>query len=340
MNPIRWGILGTAAIATSRFIPATGEARAARLVAIASRDAGKAKAVAGQFAIPRHYGSYEALLADPGIDAVYLPLPNHLHVEWAARALAAGKHVLCEKPLCLSAADVETLIAAREASGRHVEEAFSYRNHPQWTRIEEIVAGGAIGVPRAAQGTLAKRFLDPADIRNNPDQGGGALYDLGSYAISACTAAFRRAPLRAIGAIDRDPAWRIDRLTTAILDYGDAHASFTVGTQSGPSAWATHQQFSVLGSEGWLRCDFPYAHGRPTACHVFVGDHRSHGAVATSTFAFEPVNQYTLQVDRFSRLLRGEAVPSWPIEDALLTLRVVGALFASARSGCWEAIPD
>jgi len=339
MEPVRWGILGTAAIATSRFIPAMRDARAARLVAIASRDAAKAKAVAGEFAIPRHFGSYDALLADPGIEAVYLPLPNHLHVEWAARALAAGKHVLCEKPLCLSAADVETLLAARDASGRHIEEAFSYRNHPQWSRIGELVAGGAIGVPRAAQGTLAKQFLDPADIRNNADKGGGALYDLGSYAISACTAAFGRAPRRVIGAIDRDPAWRIDRLTTAILDYGDAHASFTVGTQTGPSAWATHQQFSVLGSTGWLRCDFPYAHGRPTACHVFVGDHTSHGAVATSTFGFEPVNQYTLQADRFSRLLRGEPVPSWPIEDALLTLRVIEALFASARGGRWEAIP-
>jgi len=339
MDPVRWGILGTAAIATSRFIPAMRDARAARLVALASRDAAKAKAVAGEFAIPRHFGSYDALLADPTIEAIYLPLPNHLHVEWAARALAAGKHVLCEKPLCLSAADVETLLAARDASGRHIEEAFSYRNHPQWSRIGDLVAGGAIGVPRAAQGTLAKQFLDPADIRNNADKGGGALYDLGSYAISACTAAFGRAPRRVVGAIDRDPAWRIDRLTTAILDYGDAHASFTVGSQSGPSAWATHQQFSVLGSKGWLRCDFPYAHGRPTACHVFVGDHTSYGAVATSTFGFEPVNQYTLQADRFSRLLRGEPVASWPIEDALLTLRVIEALFASARGGRWEAIP-
>jgi predicted dehydrogenase len=185
---------------------------------------------------------------------------------------------------------------------------------------------------------LAKQFLDPNDIRNNPDQGGGALYDLGSYTISACSAAFGRAPKRVIAAIDRDPAWKIDRLSTALLDYGDGHASFTVGSQSGPSAWATHQQFSVLGSNGWLRCDFPYAHGRPAACHVFVGDHTSHGTFETTTHSFEPVNQYTLQVERFSRYLRGEAVASWPIEDSLLTLRVIEALFESARSGRWQSV--
>jgi predicted dehydrogenase len=339
MNPVRWGVLGAAAIATSRFIPAFKGASAACLAAIASRDTGKAKAVAREFGVPRYFGSYDELISDPEIDALYIPVPNHLHVEWSVRALEAGKHVLCEKPLCLSAADVLTLQAARDRSGRHIEEAFSYRNHPQWARISELLDSGAISTPRAVQCTLAKQFLDPSDIRNNPDQGGGALYDLGSYAISACSAAMRRAPTRVVGAIDRDPGFGIDRLSTALLDYGDSHASFTVGSQSGPSAWATHQQFSVLGSNGWLRCDFPYAHGRPTPCHVFVGDHTSHGAVETMTLSFEPVNQYTLQLERFSRYLRGDAVPSWPIEDSLLTLRIIEALFAAAKSGQWQAIP-
>jgi predicted dehydrogenase len=337
MPPIRWGVLGVAAIATSRFIPAMRDAAAARLVAIASRDATRARAVAQEFGVPRHFGSYEALLADPGIDAVYVPLPNRLHVEWSERALEAGKHVLCEKPLCMTAKEVATLIEARERTGRHIEEAFSYRNHPQWARIGELLASGAIGTPRAVQCTMAKQFLDPNDIRNNPEQGGGALYDLGSYTISACTAAFGRAPKRVIAALDRDPVFRTDRLSTALLDYGEQHASFTVGSQTGPSAWASHQQFSVLGSNGWLRCDFPFAHGRPTACHVYVGDPTSHGNVETVSYAFEPVNQYTLQVDRFSRFLAGEAVPSWPIEDSLLTLSIIEALFASAKSGRWEA---
>ena len=229
MDPIRWGVLGAAAIAIDRFMPAMAGARAATLAGIASRSADKAKAVAQTFAIPRHFDSYEALIDDPGIDALYVPVPNHLHVEWSVRALEAGKHVLCEKPLCLSAKDVLALIAARDRSGRHIEEAFSYRNHPQWAKIGELLAGGAIGAPRAVHGTLARQFLDPNDIRNNPDQGGGALYDLGSYTISACSAALGRAPKRVIAAIDRDPAWKIDRLSTALLDYGDAHATFTVG---------------------------------------------------------------------------------------------------------------
>lgn len=337
-QPVRWGVLGVAAIATSRFIPAMNVARGARLLAIASRDAAKAKAVAQEFGVSRHFGSYDELLRDPDIEALYVPVPNDLHVQWSVRALDAGKHVLCEKPLCLASSDVAKLVAAREHSGRHIEEAFSYRNHPQCARIAELVESGAIGSPCAVQCTLAKRFLDPNDIRNKPEQGGGALYDIGSYAISACSAIFRRAPERVIAAIDRDPAFGIDRLSTALLDYGDAHASFTVGSQSGPSAWATHQQFSVLGSNGWLRCDFPFAQARPTACHVYVGDHTSHGAVETATYAFDAVNQYALQIERFSRYLRGEPVPSWPIEDSRLTLRIVEALFASAKRGQWQSL--
>jgi len=339
MNPVRWGVLGVAAIATGRFIPAMKGARGASLVAIASRGAERAREAAREFGIPRHHDSYDALLADPDVDAVYVPLPNHLHLEWSVRALEAGKHVLCEKPLCLTAADVVTLQAARDRSGRHVEEAFSYRNHPQWAKIDELLASGAIGAPLAVQCTMAKQFFDPNDIRNNPDLGGGALYDLGSYTISACTAVFRRAPVRVIAALDRDPVFRIDRLSTALLDYGDRHASLTVSSQGGPSGWGSHQQFSVLGANGWLRCDFPFAHGRPSPCHVYVGDSTSVGNRETASYAFDPVNQYTLQVERFSRYLRGEPAPCWPIEDSLITLRIIEALFASAQSGRWEGVP-
>jgi predicted dehydrogenase len=337
MTTVRWGVLGTAAIATTRFLPAAAEARAARIVAIASRDLAKAESVARRFGAPRAHGSYAALLADPEVDAVYVPLPNHLHVEWSVRALEAGKHVLCEKPLCLTAQEVKTLIAARDRTGRHIEEAFSYRNHPQWTRIAEVLASGAIGVPHAVQCTMAKQFHDPDDIRNDPDRGGGALYDLGSYAISGCSLVFPRLPQRVIATLQRDPRYRIDRLDTAILDYGDAHASLTVASQSGPSAWASHQQFSVLGSEGWLRCDFPFAHGRPAECRVTIGDNGSHGSVPTREWTFAPVNQYALQTERFSRFLRGEDVPNWPIEDSLRTLAIIEALFRSAASGRWEA---
>jgi predicted dehydrogenase len=335
---VRWGILGVAAIATTRAIPGMKLAPSVRVEGIASRSEDKARDAARALGIPRHFGSYEALLADPGIDAVYVPLPNPLHAQWSIRAMEAGKHVLCEKPLSMDSSEVDALIAARERTGRHIEEAFSYRNHPQWSRIREVLDSGVIGKPLAVQATIAKQFLDPADIRNNPDLGGGALYDTGSYTISSCTQIFGGPPQRVVGALDRDPVFRTDRLSTALLDYGGRHATFTVATQGGPSAWATHQQFSVLASNGWLRCDFPYAHGRPTACHVFVGDATSFGNVPTATYEFEPVNQYTLQAERFSRFLMGDRVPCWPIEDARTTLRVIEALFASARSGQWQSL--
>ncbi len=337
MRTVRWGVLGTADIARARALPSIKDAPHATLAAIGSRDLGKARAMATEFGAPRAHGSYEALLADPEVDALYIPLPNHLHLEWSVRALEAGKHVLCEKPLVLASKEVAALAAARDRSGRHIEEAFSYRNHPQWATIREVLTSGAIGEPLAVHATLAKQFHDPNDIRNNPDKGGGALYDLGSYTISACALAFGRTPERVVGAIDRDPRFRVDRLTTAILDYGGRHATFSVSSQGGPNAWASHQQFTVLASRGWLACDFPYAHGRPTACRVHVGDEGSAGSIPTRSWTFEAVNQYALQFERFSRRLLGEDVPSWPVEDAQTTLRVIEAIFASAADGRWRA---
>jgi predicted dehydrogenase len=335
---IRWGVLGTAAIAVQRTMPAMHAATRATLLAVASRDAGKAQQVAQALSVPRAYGSYEALLADPDIDAIYLPLPNQMHFDWSMRALEAGKHVLCEKPLCLRAADVEALCRVRERSGRVIEEGFAFRNHPQWATLAGVIADGEIGTVRSVHAMLAKQFLDPADIRNNPAAGGGALYDLGSYAISACNLVFGRLPQRVVAAIDRDPRFGIDRLTSALFDYGDSHATFTVGTQSGSASWATSQQFNVLGSRGWLRCNFPFAHARPTACQMELGDESSVGALPTRRIDFEPADHYQLQIERFSRLLLGEAVPAWPIETALDTLRLIEALQESARSGAWQAL--
>src|SRR5262249_1549094 len=232
------------------------------------------------------------------------------------------------------------LCAARDRAHRRIEEGFAYRNHPQWAKLEEILAGNAIGPVRAVHGTLAKQFYDPADIRNNPKAGGGALYDLGAYAISACNLVFKGPPKRVVAAIDQDPNFGIDRLSTALLDYGDRHATFTVATQAGPAAWGTHQQLTVLGATGWLRFDFPYAHARPSACSIEFGDATTVGSLPTSTFNFAPMNHYALEVDRFSRLLLGHDVPRWPIEDAVHTLRTIEALFESARSGNWQSLPQ
>ncbi len=337
---INWGVLGAAAIATQRTMPAMHEAPSATLLALASRDAEKGRAAAQTLSVPRVYSSYDALLADDDIDAVYIPLPNQLHFEWSVRALEAGKHVLCEKPLCLNSDHVAQLCAVRDRTGRHIEEGFAFRNHPQWAKLDELLTGNTIGPVRAVHATLAKQFFDPADIRNNPAAGGGALYDLGSYAISACNMIFGRPALRVVAALERDPVFGIDRLTSALLDYGDRYATITVASQSGPSSWATYQELSVLGATGWLRCNFPYAHGRPTACSIELGDTTSVGCLPTGTFSFDPVNQYAAQVERFSRLLLGNPVPSWPIEGALDTLRTIEALFESARSARWQSLPE
>jgi predicted dehydrogenase len=328
---VRWGVLGTANIAVERTIPALAQASGAECFAIASRDLARAQAVAEQFGVPRAYGTYAELLSNPDVDCVYIPLPNQLHVEWAGQALRAGKAVLCEKPLCLTADDVRKLIRCRDETVGLIEEALVFRSHPQWGLIADQLNAGSIGVPLAVQGTIAKQFLDPQDIRNQPGLGGGATYDLGVYVIAACNAVFRRAPTRVSAVMDLDRVFKVDRLVTATLDYGDAQASFVVSSQGGTSAWATHQHFSVLGSEGWMRADFPYAQARPAGCSVTIGDSSSVANFPTSTKIFEPVNQYRLQVERFSALFRQEPAPHWPIEDALLTLRIIEALFQSAR---------
>ena len=338
MTCVRWGILGAADIAVARTIPAMAEAASACALALASRDPDRARASADALGIARAYGNYDDLLSDPEIDADYVPLPNQLHLTWSVRALEAGKHVLCEKPLCLAASDVATLIEARERTGKLIEEALVFRNHPQWAKVDELIGGGAIGRPLAVQATIAKRFLDPNDIRNDPSLGGGATYDLGPYVIGACNLVFGRPPIRVLATMDRDPDFGVDRLSTALLDYGDAQASFTASSQGGTAAWATHQQFSVLGSTGWLRSNFPYAQARPTGCEIDLGDETSVGAFPTQVFSFEPVNQYALQIERFSRLILGEGVKSWPIEDALLTLTIIEQMFESARTGAWQAI--
>jgi predicted dehydrogenase len=335
---VKWGVLGAASIAVQRMMPAIGEAPGATLHALASRDETKARAVAAKFAAPRAYAGYERLLADPEIDAVYIPLPNQLHFEWSLRALEAGKHVLCEKPLCLASRDVERLCIARDRAGKHIEEAFGYRNHAQWGKVLELIAAGAIGPVCAAHAVLAKQFLDPADVRNNPAAGGGALYDLGSYAINALNLVHGRQPLRVSALAEQDPRFGIDRLTSALLDYGDAHASLTVASQAGPSAWATHQQLTVLGARGWLRMNFPFAQARPIACFIEVGHEQSVGGVPTIVHEFPPANQYALQVERFSRRVLGASVPAWPIEDALATLRTIEATFASARDRTWKEV--
>ena len=338
MEKVRWGVLGVAMIALKRVIPAMRDAANAVVLGIASRDAARARAAADEAGIEKSYGSYEALLADPDIDVVYIALPNHLHVEWCLKAIQAGKHVLCEKPIAMNAREAEPLIAARERTGMLIEEAFQIRNHPQWAALRGVIDSGEIGAVRGVQALMCYHNRNPADIRNNPATGGGALYDIGSYAVTGCRMAFGAEPTRALGLFERDPDFGTDRLASAILQFPAGQAMILISTQAGPATGGSHQHLGLIAEKGWIRMDFPFAHSMPAPCHLFVGDTSSIGSSPKRAIAFEPVNQYRLQAERFSRLVRRESAAAFPIELAIANMRVLDALRRSGESRAWEDV--
>jgi len=327
MEKIRWGILSTAKIGTEKVIPAMQAAQHCDIVALASRDEGRARAAAGRLGIPRAYESYEDLLADPDVEAIYNPLPNHLHVPWSIRALDAGKHVLCEKPIGLSAAEGEELVAAGR---RHPElklmEAFMYRHHPQWRRAKALVAEGGIGELRTVQTLFSYHNEDPENIRNIAEVGGGALMDIGCYAISLSRFLFEREPARTLGIIDRDPRFGTDRQASGVLDFGDGQtATFTCGTQLAP-----YQRVHICGSEGRIEIEIPFNAPPDRPCRLW---HQRDGGI--EEIRFEICDQYGIQGDLFSRAIREDAPVPTPITDAVANMRVIEAVFASAHSGAW-----
>jgi predicted dehydrogenase len=330
MKPVVWGVLGTARIAIEHVLPAMQASPWIELRAIASRSQAAASAAARRFGLARAYGAYDELIADPEIEAIYNPLPNHLHVPLTLRAAAAGKHVLCEKPLALSAAEAQTL---REAARNvHIEEAFMVRHHPQWQRVRDLVQRGRIGTLRAVQVFFSYFNDDPGNIRNQVEIGGGALYDIGCYAVLCGRYLFEAEPRRAIALIDRDPALGTDRTTSALLDFdAGRQLAFTVSTQSTP-----YQRVQAVGTRGRIEVRVPFNAPHDTAMCIAVD---TDGALDGSTLVTEslPVaNQYRLQAEAFSRRVRGEAAPGWGLDDAIAQLRVMDALWRSERSGRWE----
>jgi predicted dehydrogenase len=299
--------------------------------AIASRDLAKAKDAAGKLGIANAYGSYEELLADPTIEAIYNPLPNELHVLWTLRALEAGKHVLCEKPIALNADEAKALLAARARSGKHVAEAFMVRFHPQWRRAHELAHSGAIGDLRAIQTFFSYCLLDPTNIRNKPP-GGGALYDIGCYAILTARYIFGAEPTRIIGALDVDPVMGTDRLTSALMEFpGGRHLTFTCATQT-----SAHQRVTISGDKGRIEVAIPFnaPPDRPTRITIDSGVDLIGSGARIEEFA--TCDQYTLQGDAFSRAVLGEAPLEYSIEDAIANMRVIDALSRSAKTGRWE----
>ncbi len=254
MRTVRWGVLSTASIGMQKVTPAIQQASNGEVVAIASRDASRADAAAAALGIPTAYGSYEALLAADDVDAVYVPLPNDQHAQWAVRAAQAGKHVLCEKPLAMSVAEAEHMVAACADAGVLLQEAFMYRHHPSWVEVVRLVRSGAIGRLEAVQVFFSYYNDDPADIRNQVRHGGGALMDIGCYPINAARLLFDAEPVAVRASVRRDPQMGIDTLTSAVLEFPDGgQASFTVGIRSEP-----YQRVHVVGTQGRIEVEIPF----------------------------------------------------------------------------------
>lgn len=330
---VRWGILSTAAIGVKKVIPAMQRGQFCEVAAIASRDLDRAREAATALGIPAAYGSYEQLLADPNIDAIYNPLPNQLHVPWTAKAAEAGKHVLCEKPLAMNADEARTLLAVRDRTGVLMGEAFMIRTHPQWLRARQLIDEGRIGPLRAVMAFFSYFNLDPANIRNQLECGGGGLYDIGCYCIQSARYGFGQEPTRAIGHIDRDPQLGTDRLTSAILDFPTGHAIFACSTQLAP-----YQRVHFLGTKGRIEIEIPFNAPPDRPTRIFIDDGRDLFGTGIATESFPIVDQYTLQGDAFSRaILDGTPVPV-SLEEGIANMAVIDAIFHSAQTGQWESL--
>jgi predicted dehydrogenase len=333
LAPVRWGVLGAGNFAQKVSLPGMQRGPLTKIVALASRDIAKAQAAAQALAIPRAYGSYEELLADPEIDVVYNPLPNHMHVDWSARAARAGKHVLCEKPIALDAQEAETLVAVQRETGKLICEAFMIRYHPQWRQAREWVQSGRIGELLSVQTAFSYFNRDATNIRNRKDVGGGALYDIGCYAVNTARYLFGREPLRAVALIERDPDFGTDRLTSGLLDFGGAHLTFTCSTQLVPC-----QRVNALGTKGRIEIEIPFNAPADRPCRIFLDDGSVLGGGSAEATTLTIVDQYNLQSEAFSRAVRtGSEVDNGP-EIAAGNMRVIDALFRSAASGGWERI--
>ena len=327
MDKVRWGVIGTGKIGLQKVIPAMQRARYCAVNAIASRDRERARAAAGPLGIPITYGSYEALLADPDIDAVYITLPNHLHVSASIQALEAGKHVLCEKPIGLDAADAERLAYA--AAGHptlKVMEAFMYRHHPQWQKACEIVRGGGIGQLRAIHTAFSYFNVDGSNIRNQRDAGGGGLMDIGCYAISLSRLVFANEPHRVVATATVDPTFGTDSLTSALLDFRGGPALFTCSTQLVP-----YQRVQIFGTDGRVELEIPF-NAPPDAAH-FLWHQRGSDITTVDVGRHD---QYLIQGDLFSRAILDNTPVPTPLSDAVANMRVIDRIFRSVQTGRWE----
>lgn len=294
-EPIRWGILGAAKIARTDVAPAIHIADGAQLVALASGSPARTAAFVAQVPGLRLLDSYEALLSDPGVDAVYIPLPNHLHVEWTERALRAGKHVLCEKPIALKHHEIDQLIVVRDETGLMAAEAFMVVHHPQWQRVRALVAEGAIGDLVGVDGAFHYNNPDSTNIRNRPETGGGGLHDIGVYPSVVTRFVTGQEP----GAIEARADWDggVDVMARVWAEFQGFTLSFSCGMRQ-----AARQEMTFHGTEGWLRLPAPFNAGRYGAAQI----HWSRKDGTEVIESFHEVNQYRLMIEAFGRAIAGE----------------------------------
>jgi predicted dehydrogenase len=330
-NKVRWGVLSTSQFALKLAVPAMQKSEWCDIRAIASRDRKKAEEAARRMGIPKAYGSYEELLQDPEIEAIYNPMPNHLHVPWSIKAAEGGKHVLCEKPLSVTVAEARELQRVQEKTGMKIGEAFMVRTHPQWLRARELVRSGRIGELRSIAGYFSYFNRDAGNIRNNPDIGGGGLLDIGCYPITTSRLIYGEEPTRVVSLIERDPEMKIDRLASVILDFPSGHAIFTCSTQVVP-----YQRINLIGTKGRIEIEIPFNAPNDRPCRIFIDDGGDLSGKTISTETFPVCDQYTLQGNLFSRAIRENLEVPVPVTDAVKNMAVIEAAFRSAESGRWE----
>jgi predicted dehydrogenase len=328
---VKWGVLGAANIAVKKVLPAMQKGEWCDVAAIASRDRKKGEEAARKLGIAKAYGSYEELLADPEIEAIYNPLPNHLHVPWSIKAAEAGKHVLCEKPLSLTVAEAKALLAVRDRTGVKIGEAFMVRTHPQWLRTRELIRAGAIGELRAIAGVFSYFNRDAANVRNVAEWGGGGMMDIGCYPITTSRFIFGEEPTRVVALVERDPDFKTDRLASVIMDFPSGQATFTCSTQM-----VNYQRMQFFGTKARIEIEIPFNAPPDRPSRIVIDDGRDFSGGGATTETFPVCDQYTIQGDLFSRAVRGEGEVPTPIENAIGNMAVIDAIFRSAETGKWE----
>ena len=332
MSDLKWGVLSTALIGMNKVIPGIQNSRGNTVYAIASRNSSTASEAAKKAGIPVSYGSYEELLSDKDIDVVYIPLPNHMHAEWSIKAMEAGKHVLCEKPIALCSDDIRRLKDVSQKTGKFISEAFMVKHHPQWQAARQVVQNGTLGELKAIQGAFSYYNRDEGNIRNIPEYGGGGILDIGCYPVVTSRYIFNEEPLRVIALLEKDPEFRIDRLGSVIMDFPSGQASFVCSTQMVP-----FQRMNIMGTKGRLEVEIPFNAPTDRKTHMYLSKGEFYQA-ENQLLDFEICDQYGLQAESFERTVRDGDELLMTLEDSIRNMNVLEAIFRSAESGRFETV--